>query len=194
MRHYFNRRSRGARKTFTPSIQHSPSSIGNAPAFQVGLLHVLAKSGLLAGASMTSDRTGVEDRTVEIDNGKHVGQMTIDLVIQPSTDTSGYYEYLFVKYQRQTSVPAWGTDPVPTSAGVLTDGLQREARSLSPGWVVKFGIIPCTSETVVTRTIKVNWKKFKMDKVRDGDFFCMLMYNRQSSATKYDFHVRYKTY
>ncbi len=143
---------------------------------------------------MTGSRTGGEDRTTEVDNGRTVGKTTIDFGLTPTALTTGYYEYAVVKYERSFTVPAIGTDPVPTSANIITGGLQRECRSLAPGYVLQFGIIPATKETVVTRKIIINWAKFNKEKVRDGDYYCIIFFNRTDGAGVYDLHIRYKTY
>ena len=186
--------SRGTRRVPTQSIQHSMSLIGNAPGANVGLAHVLAHAQGLAGGSMTASRTGGEDRTTEVDNGRSVGAMTIDIGFIPLGASQGYYEFALVKYERSFTTPAWGTDPVPGNANVITDGLQREARSLTPGYVVQYGLIPITAEINRTKKIIVNWAKFKKAKVRDGDYFVLLIFNRTAAAGVYDIHCRYRTY
>ncbi len=168
--------------------------MGNAPANNVGLVHVLAHSQQLAGGSMTASRTGGEDRTTEVDNGRKVGNMTIDFALTPLAATKGYYEYCLVKYERSFSVPVIDVDPVPSSADIITGGLQREARSLAPGYVVQFGTIPCTAETNVSRKIRVSWSKFGKETVRDGDYFVLIFFNRSDAAGIYDLQIRYKTY
>jgi len=170
------------------------SLIDNTPANQTGLLHVLAHAGSLAGGSMTASRIGGEDRTTEVDNGRHVGKMTIDLAIIPTSAATGYYEYFAVKYERQFSTPAYGTDPVPNNADTLTDGLQREVRSLTPGYGIQYGIIPVTGEFAKNKKIILNWDKFGKATVRDGDYYCLVVFNRTSSSTQYDIHCRYNTY
>ncbi len=184
----------GKRKIYGQRIQHSPSLLGNAPANNTGLLHVLAHAGNLAGGAMTSSRTGGEDRTTEVDNGRVIGRTTIDWALTPLTTTKGYYEYVIVKYERSFTVPVVGTDPVPSNANMLTDGLQREARSLAPGYVLQFGLIPVTSETNVVRKIIINWAKFRKAQVRDGDYFCIIFFNRSDASGIYDLHIRYNTY
>ncbi len=193
MRH-FSRRGRGKRKIYGQPVQHSPSLMGNAPLNNIGLLHVLARSGTLAGGSMTASRVGDENRTVDVDNGRSIGKMTVSVNFTTSGASIGYYEYAFIKYHRQTSVPAIGTDPVPTSADIVSDGLQRAVRNFTPGWVVHFGTV--SSNTAFNRGIKlvINWAKFKMEKVRDGDFYCLVMFNRSDGTATYDIQTRYKTY
>ncbi len=144
---------------------------------------------------MTADRTGGEDRTTAVDNGRKVGNMTLDIGIVPGTTTNGYYEYCVVKYERSTSVPVIGTDPVPSTADIVSDGLQRSCRSSTPGYVIKYGMIPLTSETSRTVKLSIRWAKFHKEKVRDGDYFTIVFFNHTGDGSCiYDLQCRYKTY
>lgn len=186
---------RFSRRKWIPKkpIQHTPALIGNAPGANTGLLHVLAHAGTLAGGSMTGSRTGGEDRTTEVDNGRHVNTMIVNIGFIPAGGTSGYYELGFIKYERSFTTPAVGSDPVPSTADMVGDGLQRAVRSLTPGYMIKYMQIPVTAETVTTRSIKVNWRKYKKDLVRDGDYFTLLIFNRTAGAGTYDITTRYTT-
>ncbi len=168
--------------------------MGNGPADNIGLLHVLAHAQGLAGGSMGASRTGGEDRLTEVDNGRHVGHTTIDFSLSFTASPVGYYEYAVVKYERSTSVPSIGTDPVPSSADITTVGLQQSVRSLSPGYVLQYGQIPCVPNINVHRVIKINWAKFKKSLVRDGDYFCIIFFNRSNTTNIYDLQIRYRTY
>ncbi len=192
MRH-FGRRTRGRRKIYGQPIQHSPSLLGNNPANDTALIHILAHADQLAGQSMTAARTGAEDRTTDVDNGRHVGRMTLDIGFTVSAST-GYYEYALVKYERSTSVPTIGVDPVPSSADIVSDGLQRAVRSFTPGYVIKFGLIAITPQTNRIVKIKADWAKFGKAQVRDGDYYALIVFNRTDAAPLYDIHIRYKTY
>ncbi len=192
MRHYGRR---GGRRRSIPreTIQHSPSLIGNAPAAGIALLHVFAHADNLASPNLTQDRTGGEDRFTAVDNGRRILPVTIDISILPGTGQQGVYEYAIVKYERSTSVPAIGVDPVPSSADIVASGLQGAVRGFTPGYVVNFGLIPVTSETTTIRKIKVNFAKFKKAKVRDGDYYTIIMYNRTQAGGTYDLQFRYYT-
>ncbi len=192
MRHYFNR-SRKRKVTYLKNpIQHSPSLIGNAPANGIALLHVFAQAPGLAGGSMSADRTD-ENRLTEVGNGRKLGRVTIDVGIIPATGQQGFYEYAVVKYERSTSVPVVGTDPVPSSADCVGTGLQQAVRRLTPGYCIQFGLIPITTETTVVRKITISFAKFRKAKVRDGDYYCIIFYNRTQATGTYDLHFRYRT-
>ncbi len=167
--------------------------MGNAPTNNIGLVHVLAHAGVLAGGAMGSTRSGGEDRLTEVDNGRQVGNMTIDIAFTISATALGYYEYALIKYERSTTVPIIGTDPVPTSAVITSDGLQNAVRSLSPGYVIQYGQFAIQG-TSYTRKIIAKWAKFGKGMVRDGDYFVLIMFNRSDSAIVYDIQTRYRTY
>ncbi len=120
--------------------------------------------------------------------------MTIHLSFRSTVAGTGYYEYALVKYERSTSVPVIGTDPVPTSADIATGGLQREIRSMTPGYLIKYGQIAITPQTTKITVIKANWAKYKKALVRDGDYYCLVIFNRSDGASFYDVQTRYKTY
>ncbi len=191
----FRRSFRRARKPARKMVmQHIPSFMGNSPSNLIGLVHVLAHSGSLAGGSPSASRMD-EDRLTEVANGNHIGRTHVELSFIPVDLTSGYYEYAFVKYERSFAVPTIGVDPVPSSANIATNGLQQEVRSLSPGYVVQFGTIPMTGDQSAKRTLSVSWAKFGKSLVRDGDYFVLIVFNRATSnATVYDIQCRYKTY
>ncbi len=177
----------------TGFIQHAQSVIGTQPAANIATLHVLAHSTVLAGSGMSVDRME-EDRETEVANGKTLGRITVDMGFRPASDSAGYYEYGVIKYERSNSVPAIGTDPVPSSADITSKGMQSSVRSLSPGYLIQYGIIPVTAETTRTKKLIINFAKFKKALVRDGDYFVLIVFNKTGSATSiYDLYWRFKT-
>ncbi len=181
---------RRGRKILKGVIQHSPALMGNVPATGSGLLHVLAHATVLAGVSMSTNRFD-EDRNTEVANGRNIHNMIVTFAVTPAAATSGYYELGFIKYERSTSVPAIGTDPVPASATIAADGMQNAVRSLSPGYMIKYMQIPVTAEMSTTRSIPINWGKYKKAKVKDGDYFVLLVFNRTGGSATYDIQTRF---
>ncbi len=193
MPRYSMRRFR-KRKRYAHPIQHSPALMGNAPADNIALVHVLAHAGNLASTNLTQSRTGGEDRSTEVDNGRHIGNMTINLAFTTVAAGTGYYEYALIKYERSTSVPTIGTDPVPSSADIVTNGLQASVRGLTPGYLIEYGQIAMSPQTTRIKILKAKWAKFKKALVRDGDYFVLIIFNRSGGASTYDIQTRYKTY
>ncbi len=194
MRHFRGRRG-GKRKLFGQPIQHSPALMGNSPSSAIGVLHVLGHAGVLAGGSMGSTRSGGEDRLTEIDNGRHVGKMQVQIDFTVGASSIGYYEVAAIKYERSTTVPIIGTDPVPSSADIVGNGLQQAVRSLTPGYCIYWDTIPLTPGTNRTKKFTLNWDKYKKAMCRDGDYFTIIVFNRSGdNNTIYDIQTRYKTY
>ncbi len=183
------RRRAGPRKA---SIQHIPSSMGNTILTNDQLLTFQAVSTVRAGASLTSDRMET-DRLTEVGNGSIIGEITVTVAMFPGA-SNGYLEYVCFKAERQGSTPVKDTFPIPTDAEVLASGLQQMYRSNMPGWIMKFGTIPYTPETIHTRDIKFAPAKFGKGKVRDGDFYGICFFNRGASSITFDWQARYKSY
>jgi len=194
-RYYSNRRSRRRRTGgATTIIQHSPSSMGNLVPTNDQLVTFMAVANVFAGGSMTTDRTD-ENRLTDVPNGRNIGRTTWNVGFEVGSETqSGYIEYCVFKAERQHGTPVVGTDPLPTDAEVISLGLQAMYRNNLPGWVIKFGLIPITSETIVTREISVSWSKFKKQRVKDGDFYGIVFFNRTGVNVTIDWQCRYKTF
>ncbi len=172
------------------SIQHSPASIGNVVPTNDQLVTFIAVAGSVAGSGMGANRQDV-DRLTEVSSASYVGKTTINVGFFPGIATKGYIEFLVFKAQRQFTTPVVGTNPIPSDAEVIAVGLQQEYRKNMPGWVIQYGQIPLTTDTVHVRTIKIDWAKFKMDKVRDGDFFGITYFNRTDQSINIDWQARY---
>ncbi len=192
MRHFGYRRGRSPKRVFKTSIQHSPSSMGNSILTDAQLVTFQAVSTVPAGTSMANARIDT-DRAVEVSNGEEVGNMTVTVGIFPGA-SNGYIEYAVFKAQRQSTTPVVGTFPMDSNSAVNSAGLQQIMRQNMPGWVYKFGTIPYTPETIHTRDIKISYRKFKVAKVRDGDFFGIVFFNRGASTVTFDWQARYKSY
>ncbi len=167
--------------------------MGNAPGNNLALVHVLGKAGELAGASMAASRTP-EDRFQEIANGRTVGNMTINLDFTVAAATTGYYEYAVVKFEKQTAVPTLGAGNMPSSADMAATGLQQAIRNDAPGWVIEYNTIALTGGSNRSKVIKCRWGKYNKAKVRDGDFFMLIIFNRSDANGPYDVQIRYRTY
>ncbi len=165
--------------------------MGNTIATNDQLITFVAVSTVPAGTSMATSRLDT-DRATEVSSGALVGKTTVTIGCVPGAG-SGYIEYVVFKAQRQFTTPVKGTNPIPTDTEVIGAGLQQEYRKNMPGWVIKFGTMPIVSQTPRTLDIKIDWAKFKMDKVRDGDFYGITYFNRTSSTITFDWQARYKS-
>lgn len=176
-----------------PRLQHSPSEMaGSIAGSTLATVRMLATPNSLAGSGAGTARSGA-DRDKEVDAGSRLGTVTVNLGIRGAT-ASGSIEVGIVKYERQSSVPTVGVDPVPSTADVLSVGLQQALRMASPGWVMKFYNIAYTSETTRTKDFSINLKKFRKATWRDGDYLALLLFNRGTSTVTVDHQARYYEY
>ncbi len=166
--------------------------MGNTILTDAQLVTFIAVANQNAGASMGSTRMDT-DRLTEVSNGENVGNATVTIGMFPGA-SNGYLEYIVFKAERQPSTPVVGTHPIPSNAEVNSSGMQQMYRSNMPGWIIKYGTIPYTPETIHTRDIKISWAKFKKAKVRDGDYFGIAYFNRGASTITFDWQARYKSY
>ena len=163
--------------------------MGNSILTNDQLITFVAVSTVPAGTSMATSRLDT-DRATEVSSGALVGRTTISIGMVPGA-TSGYLEYVVFKVQRSHVTPVKGTDPMPSDASVISAGLQQMYRQNMPGWVIQYGQIPISAETPRVKDIKIDWNKFRMAKVRDGDFYGITYFNRTASTITFDWQARY---
>ncbi len=116
--------------------------------------------------------------------------MTIDIAIRGIV-ASGVVEVVVLKAERQPAVPTLGTG-LPPQATITTDGLQKSARTYQPGRVIFFGQMATAPEQPRTMKIPAKWGKYKMAKIRQGDFYLVLINNRSGSTIIYDVQSRFR--
>ena len=176
-----------------PSIMHLPSQIGASPGTGAQDLFIFANAGayVLAGTALTTAATSLSNREQENTIGSKIGTTTIDLSI--TTNLATQFEIAVMKIERERVVPV-PNDALPTNAEILTLGLQAAARQRQPGRVVHFSVLSIAAEQPRTKRIRINWRKYKMGTIRTGDFYLIIVFNRQGGASDVDYHVRYKEY
>ncbi len=152
-----------------------------------------AISTVPAGTSATNPRIDT-DRDRECSNGERVGFTRFHLQMEPSGTATGSIEYMIFKVERAFTVPVVGTDPIPSSAEVDTQGIQQAFRLNMSTWCCKFGTIALSPDTPVSRTITINWAKFKKATVKDGDHYGIAMFNRTSGTVNWSVQMFYKSY
>ncbi len=183
------RRTRSPRRS---STMHVPSSMEQAIAADVALLVFAVVSSLDAGGSASSNiEASDRDRTVNV--GNSVGPITFNLSVRSASAISVLSMCVF-KCERAFAVPVIGTDPIPSSADIVGAGMQQAMRMALPGRVMHFSKIAITAETVRAVTIKVNPAKYRMSKIRPGDYIGIMCHNMSGQATTVSFEMRYKEY
>lgn len=146
----------------------------------------------LAGSGLQGGR-GTGDRAQDVGVGNDIFKIHWDIGVRNITD-DGILEYLVFKAQRQSATPVKGTFPIASDAEVTSTGLQGSYRDNMPGWVVKFGKIAFAQAQPRTIKIDVNFGKFRMSKIRDGDFYGLVFFNRSPATVFLDWEARYYEY
>ncbi len=185
------RRSQFQGKT---GIQHMTAIIGQAPAVNASTTHIIANAGAYAttGVGSTVARSSLSNREQENQIGSLIGKATIDIGFREVT-ASGIAEIVVWKRERQPSVPVPGTG-LPADATMTSLGTQSAFRSEMPGRVLHFSLVALTAETTRTKKIIMNWNKFKLAKIRQGDFYGITIFNRSATGLAFDMQTRYKEY
>ncbi len=127
--------------------------------------------------------------TLEQDKDKNGGINTVR-----TTVADGAIEFGVVHVERNDTVPALGTHPLPSTTEIGTQGLQQALRLASPGRVVHFSVRAYSIENTITHRIKFRPSKFKASKVKAGDYWMLIVHNRGANVLTYDFQCRYKEY
>ncbi len=150
-------------------------------------------STVVAGVSATTGRLDT-DRDREVSNGEEVGFTRFHLQLEPTTTAVGTIEYCIFKIERSAITPVIGTHPLPSSADVTGQGLQQAMRLNMSTWVCKFGTFAVSAEVPISRTITINWKKFRKATVKDGDFYGIALFNRTGGQVGFSVQMFYKSY
>lgn len=143
---------------------------------------VLANAGAYAnaGTAPTTARSSLSNREQEYEIGSHVGTTIINLAVR--ANSTGMYEYCVFKSERALAVPTNGNG-LPSAANILSNGLQYEMRALHPGRVVHYGQVSVTADMGAVRTLKIPWAKYKMSKIRAGDYYGIIVFHRGAGVT-----------
>ncbi len=192
MRHFGSRRrTRTFRKTGNTVI-HVPSSINGTIASVTALVTVIVSPSIFAAGSASSNIEAQDkDRTVNV--GHHVGRLNLDISIRNTTN-QGLAEFALIKVERADATPALGTHPIPTSAEINTQGMQQAVRMANPGKTFHFSQRTWTPEHNITHKIIVSPAKYKLSKMKAGDHWILLSFNRSNALFTFDFQARYKEY
>ncbi len=153
---------------------------------------VLVSPSILAGANATTNIEAQDkDRTANV--GHHIGTFTVDMGIR-ETPATGMVEFCLLKIERAVVTPLIGVGNIPTTAEVLTQGLQQASRLLNPGKVFHYSKRAYSDNTTIAHKIRVSPAKFRLSKLKAGDHWMLLMFNRGAGAVTFDFEARYKEY
>ncbi len=193
MRHFgFRRRTR--RFSSKPRGQvtvHVPSTMEQSTAADVGSIVYAQTPSLFAGGSASSNiEASDRDRTVNVGNSI-IGAITFNFSSR-STAVAGTIDFCVFRVERSFITPVIGTDPIPSSAEMLTQGVQQAMRMNLPGRVIHFSTRSYAVEQPINHLIRVTPAKFRMAKVRPGDHIGIMIFNRGSGTIIWSMQMRYK--
>ncbi len=190
MRHFGSRRR--TKKHYTTAVIHVPSTMGSSPGSLVGIAYIIASPSIFAAGSASSNIEAQDkDRTVNV--GHHIGRITIDFGVSAAT-FDGTCEFAITKVLRADSTPALGTHPLPSAAEISSQGLQQAVRLANPGLVFHFSKVAMTKEMTKVVRITVSPAKYKQSKMKAGDHWVLIAFNRSGGACAWDFECRYKEF
>ncbi len=173
---------------------HVPSTINQNMVANGNALFFAAVPGtyIVTGTPLTNDTFEDADRAQRVPLGCEIPSIIYDISIRDATDSSSV-EYCLFKVERAHEVPTTNDGLLPSSNSILTEGLQAAMRKYQPGRVIKFGVISVAAEQPLHRSIKGNYGKFKMAKVRTGDYYGIILFNRTggTGTLSVDVQMRY---
>ncbi len=192
MRHYVFRRRRRVSSPRGNVVIHVPSTIGGTVAAGGATLVVIVSPSIFAGGSASSNIEAQDkDRTVNV--GHKVGTFFLDLAIRVTT-ADGAIEFCVAKDERSEATPVLSTFPMPSPAEISTQGMQQVMRLNNPGKVFHFSTRAYSADNTFTHRIRITPAKFKLAKIKAGDHWVLLMFNRGSAIVTFDYHGRFKEF
>ncbi len=174
------------------SVIHVPATIGSSMGTNTALVVIIESPSIFAAGSASSNIEAQDkDRTVNV--GHHIGRLTLDVSI-PAATSSGILECTVFKVERHDTTPVLGTHPVPSAAECLAQGSQQACRMANPGKVFHYSGTPYSAETTRVKKIAVSPAKYRLSKVKAGDHWVLLLFNRGLNGVSVDIQMRYNEY
>ncbi len=188
MRHYKRRRG----KMYKSSVMHIPSSMNAVLASNTATVFFASQTAnyTTTGTLLTSDTFEQSDRSQTTALGSDINFIVYNLSCIAG-ETASIIEYAIFKIERSNSVPSFDNSTLPASTTIQTQGLQSGMRQYQPGRVLKFGKFVIAAEQPRAISLGISYRKFKMAKVRTGDFYGIVVFNRGSSDVTLDIEARY---
>jgi len=189
-------RRRSARKK-TNVIMHLPSAQNQVLSENTSVIMyaaVPANYGII-GTALGQDMFEQVDRSQNVAIGSHIDTIIYNIGIRDST-VPGIVSYAIFKVERAHEVPTANGILLPTDAQIFAEGLQQAMRRYQPGRILKYGQIAVAAEQPRTLSLKGNYKKFRMSKVRTGDYYGIILFNKAAvgGSISMDLEGRYQSY
>lgn len=170
---------------------HVPSSMGNVIASNITSVFIAANAGayLTTASPVTTVATITSNREQENTIGNEITRINYNITMRPSASSA--ISICVLKVERAAAVPVLGTG-LPTQARIVAVGLQTACREAQPGRVIHYSKLAAAPEQPVIKTIVAKFGKFKMSKIRTGDFYVLMVHNDSAGTLTTDFEARYK--
>ncbi len=192
MPRYGLRRRMRPRRKLGNSVIHVPSTMSQTLATKIATVIVIESPSIFAAGS-ASDNIEAQDKDRTVNVGHHLGTLNVSFSCR-NASADGVVEYAILKVERQSTTPVLGTHPIPTSAEIDTQGLQQAVRLANPGKVFHYSARAYTLQISYVHNMRVSPAKFKLSKVKAGDHWILLVFNRGGSQITFDVQMRYKEY
>ncbi len=170
---------------------HVPATMEDTITADSALIIYAQVPSLMAGGSASANiEASDRDRTVNVGNSI-IGNIIFNFSTR-NVAGSGTFDFIIFRVERSFITPVLGTDPIPSVAEILSQGSQQAFRMNMPGRVLHFSTRSFTTEVPIAHTMKVNPAKYRMAKVRPGDFIGCCIFNRSAITATVSMQMRYK--
>ncbi len=187
------RRRRRSAKRFASTVTHVPSSISNGLSTNTSLIFYAAipANYAVTGTALSSDTFENADRQQNCPIGSTIDNIVFNIAFRGLTD-NGVMEYAFFKIERSNVVPTGDNVMLPNDTVILSQGLQSAIRQYQPGRVLHYGQVAVATEQPRCISKSVPYGKFKLSKLRTGDYYGVQIFNRSAATVFVDVQARYK--
>lgn len=185
------RRSR-PRRRIRNSIQHVTAVMGQSPTSGTSVTHFIGNAGTyqLTGTDVQTATATLSNREQEYTIGSHLGTSTINITFRGAS-ASGSYQIVVFKRERQAAVPINGTG-LPALARIIAVGMQMAFREEMPGRVLHFQTVGIALNQPRALVLKIPWAKYKLSKMRSGDWYGISIFNQGTTDGEFDIQTRTK--
>ncbi len=186
------RRRMKPRRKMGNSVVHLPTTMGTVLTTNNAFVFVLSSPSIFAGGSASSNIEAQDkDRTVNV--GHHVGRFQVDIGLRSAVAT-GLIEVTLIKVERASTTPVLGIHPIPSVTQINTQGSQQAVRLANPGKVFHYSNTPYTVQTTRAKHVSVSPAKYRLSKLKAGDHWLMIIFNRSGNSVTVDVQARYNEY
>ncbi len=185
-------RRRSMSKRYASSVTHIPSSMSQTVMANQSAVFFASITANYAttGQILTSDTFENADRQQQSPIGADINGIVFNLGFRNAT-ASSVIECAFFKIERANVVPVADNVLLPDNTTINNQGLQSAFRQYQPARLLKYVKVAVAAEQPRTLSVRIPYKKFRMAKVRTGDYYGVMVFNR-GGELGIDFEARYK--